>query len=839
MENNKDKNNFDKEENKVDKKLSLNKTGKTQTGKPKNPIDINPQLKDDDGLRREAIDLAATPLGEKALTIVQRQKRSRIFKRNLPKIQRARLIAQKRQASPQKLQVRAERAARELLKKRFAGRKGTAYADLSVSEKIQVDKRLEGKAKLIKKIAMRLLPRIRRAEVQRLQSFYKGTPMTSKHQEPTLNESFEKMFGVFSNHDQATIKEMVQQHQPEDLIDIIENMIDDLAKDGNPIVDTLREMLDNVAPKNPIYESLMNKAVKNGVPFEVLEEVFNRGLDAWDGKRGTQEQYAFDRVNSYISHGKAYDLDADLHEGRADVKRIKVKLPDGRVVWKTYRKSTEVEKRDERDARDEMEESNNTPYVKPHDNGRAWKASNKHGKVRYFGKDFKAAAEKHAGITSESNCGPEAEGRLIGKPSLTKRYKKQTPGEKVNEAFADLTNKRQKEEKKRLAIKHAQQDAAAKVKDIRTEQKHTETASDERKEIELVKRGKEKPDEKNELEMLRRAHIQVKKKVIDEDVNEDLRKWFGKGKEGDWVRVGTDGEIKGDCAREEGEGKPKCMPRSKAHSMDKDDRATAARRKRREDPVADRQGKGGKPINVRTEEAEQIDETDDGIKKLGKKIGHVNGYHIHDLGANTKHKAKRFLAYTADGLLSHTSGSMTDMEHKTNSMKKSVPAPKRTEHDDWRDDMKHRIASGEIRRAVMSRRGMREETEVSTSLNEAFVMDRVAGIGTTITAEEAGINMAGAFHHYPGVEELNQLLAAESLIKEGFGKMLEEVDEEGKMARGQLSSLIKNAQSLIAKMKDDKQLDAWIQSKITKAADYIKTVADYLENNKQDVDENK
>ena len=30
-------------------------------------------------------------------------------------------------------------------------------------------------------------------------------------------------------------------------------------------------------------------------------------------------------------------------------------------------------------------------------------------------------------------------------------------------------------------------------------------------------------------------------------VKEDLRKWFGKGKKGDWVRVGTDGEIKGQC----------------------------------------------------------------------------------------------------------------------------------------------------------------------------------------------------------------------------------------------------------------------------------------------------
>tara|TARA_Y100000816_G_scaffold292624_1_gene289227 strand:- start:3759 stop:5705 length:1947 start_codon:yes stop_codon:yes gene_type:complete len=89
-------------------------------------------------------------------------------------------------------------------------------------------------------------------------------------------------------------------------------------------------------------------------------------------------------------------------------------------------------------------------------------------------------------------------------------------------------------------------------------------------------------------------------------VSEDLRKWFGKGPKGDWVRVGTDGEIKGQCAREPGEGKPKCMPRSKAHSMSKDDRATSARRKRRKDPVADRAGKGGKPIMVKTDVKEDV-----------------------------------------------------------------------------------------------------------------------------------------------------------------------------------------------------------------------------------------
>ena len=53
------------------------------------------------------------------------------------------------------------------------------------------------------------------------------------------------------------------------------------------------------------------------------------------------------------------------------------------------------------------------------------------------------------------------------------------------------------------------------------------------------------------------------------------------------------------------EGKPKCA-RSKAHSMSKDDRATSARRKRRKDPVADRAGKGGKPIMVKTDVKEDV-----------------------------------------------------------------------------------------------------------------------------------------------------------------------------------------------------------------------------------------
>jgi predicted kinase len=80
-------------------------------------------------------------------------------------------------------------------------------------------------------------------------------------------------------------------------------------------------------------------------------------------------------------------------------------------------------------------------------------------------------------------------------------------------------------------------------------------------------------------------------------INEDLRKWFKEK----WVRFDTKGNIKGPCAREPGEGKPKCRPMASAVSMSKEARAKAAKRKRREDPVADRKGKGGKPIFVKTE----------------------------------------------------------------------------------------------------------------------------------------------------------------------------------------------------------------------------------------------
>jgi len=68
----------------------------------------------------------------------------------------------------------------------------------------------------------------------------------------------------------------------------------------------------------------------------------------------------------------------------------------------------------------------------------------------------------------------------------------------------------------------------------------------------------------------------------------------------------------------------------------------------------------------------------------------------------------------------------------------------------------------------------------------------------------------------------------------------EEVDYEGEMAKSELYRLIKNSQELMQMLDDDTQLEAWVQSKITKAADYIASVSQYLNfqaENRPEIDE--
>lgn len=57
----------------------------------------------------------------------------------------------------------------------------------------------------------------------------------------------------------------------------------------------------------------------------------------------------------------------------------------------------------------------------------------------------------------------------------------------------------------------------------------------------------------------------------------DLKKWVDQ----DWVRIGSDGNIKGSCGTSKDTKNPdRCLPRSKAQSLSKSERAATARKKK-------------------------------------------------------------------------------------------------------------------------------------------------------------------------------------------------------------------------------------------------------------------
>jgi hypothetical protein len=70
------------------------------------------------------------------------------------------------------------------------------------------------------------------------------------------------------------------------------------------------------------------------------------------------------------------------------------------------------------------------------------------------------------------------------------------------------------------------------------------------------------------------------------DMNESLRDWF---KKEDWVRIDTQGNITGPCGTmKKGQATTRCLPRAKANSLSKAERAATARKKAAADRKGDR-----------------------------------------------------------------------------------------------------------------------------------------------------------------------------------------------------------------------------------------------------------
>tara|TARA_R100000231_G_C5249770_1_gene142366 strand:+ start:117 stop:500 length:384 start_codon:yes stop_codon:yes gene_type:complete len=74
----------------------------------------------------------------------------------------------------------------------------------------------------------------------------------------------------------------------------------------------------------------------------------------------------------------------------------------------------------------------------------------------------------------------------------------------------------------------------------------------------------------------------------------ELKKWLKQ----DWVRIGSDGSIKGKCGTSKNKKNPdRCLPRAKAESLSKAERKKTAQKKKRE-------GKKGRTVVKNTKAAE-------------------------------------------------------------------------------------------------------------------------------------------------------------------------------------------------------------------------------------------
>ena len=251
-----------------------------------------------------------------------------------------------------------------------------------------------------------------------------------------------------------------------------------------------------------------------------------------------------------------------------------------------------------------------------------------------------------------------------------------------------------------------------------------------------------------------------------------LRKWFKGSKSVDkkpgWVNVVTGGT----CASDEpGEGVPKCVSSNKRKSMTKAQRLSAARRKKRADKNQQSKSGAAKPTYVSTDKPKKKMNEEKDIK--GKGSGKKDACY-------SKVKSRYDVwpsAYASGALVKCRKVGAANWGTKTEGTQMIRYCPK-CEKDETREECKY---------------GAKYWDMFSTP--------------SALTSNQIKFNIAQV---HPANES-------------------KEPDHEHSMARSELSTIVSAAKRLRKKMKGEGNIKAWVQSKITKAADYIDTAADYLD----------
>ena len=102
---------------------------------------------------------------DEVLTLQQRRAVGRRMRINAPKIRLGRKRAMMRQADPARLKVRAEKAVRTLIFRKLS--KGRSKSEVAPQQKVEIEKRMAKMTSRIKRLAIKLLPKVRAKEKER------------------------------------------------------------------------------------------------------------------------------------------------------------------------------------------------------------------------------------------------------------------------------------------------------------------------------------------------------------------------------------------------------------------------------------------------------------------------------------------------------------------------------------------------------------------------------------------------------------------------------------------------------------------------------------------------
>jgi shikimate kinase len=394
---------------------------------------------------------------DEAMTMQQRRQRSLTMRKYKGKIAAARRRLKNKKASMGKLKQRARKAAIKIIRKKVAGQKGVNYANLNPGEKMLIDKKVEKKKAAIEKIAKRLLPQVRKQELSRLsninkesydinadfEALYEGscgthteTPgETIKVDVDAPKKRFHQMYSKKSGKLLLDRRFKAFRHLPKDngteadkeMIKAQARAVESFETDES-LVSFIEQVTNDIHNSIVLDESkrlhaLREKSDKTGIVFEVLQEVYQRGLDSYqESKTITAEQWAFARVNSFISGGKnTIEEDADLYEKRF--------APFGALKFDIL---SRIRSKDYKAAMKQMIQFFNKDKGKRDIDYYASKAAGIFTHVddrqlsKMFRKEFPARNEG-----------------LYWPNDAAKQYKKETPGQSINEAFEEMYEKTQ------------------------------------------------------------------------------------------------------------------------------------------------------------------------------------------------------------------------------------------------------------------------------------------------------------------------------------------------------------------------------------------------------------